>query len=569
MGLMMGFGSASDKPYADIIFWNGKIITVDQNFSIAEAIAIRKGKILAVGKNKDILYLRDDSTRVIDLKGHAVVPGLIEGHAHPIDASQSEYFEKIPDLHSISELLEWIKHETSIKKKGEWIIHPKFFITRLSDMRQLTMRELDSVSPENPVFLNGSYGGMVNTKAMDISGITSLKHPGIMRDGRTGAATGIIRASAFNLLAIHNNNNLSEDQQLEALKDLLYLYNAVGITSVCSGGGPPEELSIFEKLLERGELTVRVFQNIIFPFDRKASASQIRDSLKKFGRKTGDGNDWVKVGALKVVIDGGILTGTAYISQGWGKNARDIYGIYDPKYRGELFYSKDELVTLIAVAQESGWKFTAHVTGGGAVDTLLAAYETVNLSKPLTKKRFSIIHGNFYSPESIRKMAAMGIYADMQPAWYYKDADLINKVLGKDMMRTFHPYGSMIEAGITINGGSDHMVKLDPDASINPYNPFLAMWSVITRKTERGTVFNPEQAISRKDALKMYTINNAYASFEEHLKGSIEAGKVADLVILSDDILTCSFEKIREIKPLLTMVNGRVVFDKGFFNTSQ
>ena len=313
---------------------------------------------------------------------------------------------------------------------------------------------------------------------------------------------------------------------------------------------------------------MRVFQNIIFPFDRKASASQIRDSLKKFGRKTGDGNNWVKVGALKVVIDGGILTGTAYISQGWGKNARDIYGINDPEYRGELFYSKDELVTLIAVAEEGGWKFTAHVTGGGAVDTLLAAYETVNLSKPLTKKRFSIIHGNFYSPESIRKMAAMGIYADMQPAWYYKDADLINKVLGKDIMR---------HSSLALNDRSrhydqwrlDHMVKLDPDASINPYNPFLAMWSVITRKTERGTVFNREQAISRKEALKMYTINNAYASFEEHLKGSIEPGKLADLVILSDDILTCSFEKIREIKPLLTMVNGRVVFDKGFFNSLQ
>ena len=117
VGLILGFASASDKPYADIIFWNGKIITVDQNFSLAEAIAIRNGEILAVGKNKDIFYLRDDSTRVIDLKGHAVIPGLIEGHAHPIDASQSERFEKIPDLHSITELLEWIKDETNIKKK--------------------------------------------------------------------------------------------------------------------------------------------------------------------------------------------------------------------------------------------------------------------------------------------------------------------------------------------------------------------------------------------------------------------------------------------------------------------
>jgi len=145
---------------------------------------------------------------------------------------------------------------------------------------------------------------------------------------------------------------------------------------------------------------------------------------------------------------------------------------------------------------------------------------------------------------------------------------LLNKVLGKDVISTFHPYHSMLEAGIMINGGSDHMVVLDPNASINPYNPFLAMWSLITRKTDRGTVFNPEEAISREQALKMYTINNAYASFEEHVKGSIETGKVADLVVLSDDILTCPEHRIAEIKSLLTMVNGHTVFDKGVFKAS-
>ena len=340
------------------------------------------------------------------------------------------------------------------------------------------------------------------------------------------------------------------------------------ITSVCSGGGPPEELKMFEKLSGNNDLTVRIFQNIIFPFDRKTSMTEMRETLKRFGKKTGDGNEWVKVGAFKVVIDGGVLTGTAYLREGWGKKAQEVYGINDPGYRGELFFSKDELIRLITVADEAGWKFTAHVTGGGGVDTLLAAFEAVNHSSPINKKRFSIIHGNFYTTDAIRKMADMGIYADMQPAWYFKDTELLNEVLGEDRIRTFHPYHSMMKAGIMINGGSDHMVKLDPDASINPYNPFLAMWSVITRKTDRGTVFNPEEAISREQALKMYTINNAYASFEENLKGSIEAGKLADLVVLSDDILTCPAERIREIKSLLTILNGRIVFDKGILRSS-
>ena len=562
-------GCSSVKEKADTILINGKIITVDKDFSFAEAVAIKEGKVLATGKNKDILKLKGGgSTNIIDLKGHTVIPGLIEGHAHPIQASQSEYFEKIPDLHTIRDLLEWISNETRLKKEGEWIIHPKFFITRLSDMRQLTKRELDSVSPNNPVFLNGSFGGMINTKAMELSGMTSLNHPGILRNERTGEAIGIIRGSAFGLLAINQENKLSEQQQLEALKNLFHLYNQVGITSVCSGGGPPEELKMFEKLSARKELTVRIFQNIIFPFDRKTSVTAIREVLNRFGRKTGDGNEWVKVGAFKVVVDGGVLTGTAYLREGWGEKAKEVYGINDPGYRGELFFSKDELIRLITVANEAGWKFTAHVTGGGGVDTLLAAFEAVNHSSPISEKRFSIIHGNFYTQDAIRKMAALGIYADMQPAWYFKDADLLNKVLGKDVISTFHPYHSMLEAGIMINGGSDHMVVLDPNASINPYNPFLAMWSVITRKTDRGTVFNPEEGISREQALKMYTINNAYASFEEHVKGSIETGKVADLVVLSDDILTCPEHRIAEIKSLLTMVNGHTVFDKGVFKAS-
>src|SRR5688500_13235126 len=150
---------------ADMILYNGKIITVDKKFSFAEAIAIKDGRIVKVGTDDDILELRDNRTTVIDLKGHAVVPGLIEGHAHPVSASQSELHDTIPVVKTIDELLQWIARETQEKEDGEWIIHPKFFITRLSDMRQITLRELDSVAPKNPVFLNGSYGGVINSKA--------------------------------------------------------------------------------------------------------------------------------------------------------------------------------------------------------------------------------------------------------------------------------------------------------------------------------------------------------------------------------------------------------------------
>lgn len=558
-----------EKEHADLILINGRIITVDKDFSIAEAVAVRDGRILQVGSNETISELTGDSTKVIDLKSHCLIPGLNEGHAHPIAASQSEYFAPIPDVHSVADLLTWVREQAASKAENEWIIHPKFFITRLSDMRQITKEELDAAAPRNPVFLNGSYGGLINSRALELSGMMQAMHAGILRDDRTGRPTGIIRRSAFDLLSVPKATALSDGQKTRLLKEQFRLYNSVGITSVCSGGGTMDELRAFEALRETGELTVRIFHNIRVPFDLRKPREEMTAELKKLNRKTGDGNEWVKVGAMKVVLDGGMLTGTAFLHDGWGKKAKELYGINDPSYRGELFYSTRELENVIAAAVETGWKFTAHVTGGAGVDTLLAAYEAVNRDQPIREKRCSVIHGNFFTPGAIRKMVALGVYADMQPAWFFKDTDLLRQVLGSERIKDFHPYGDLIKAGVIVNGGSDHMVKVDPDLSINPYNPFTAMWAVVTRKTDKGSVYNPEQAISREDALKMYTINNAYASFEEAIKGSIEAGKLADFAVLSHDILSCPEDDIKDIRPLLTIVNGQIVFDTGALGTAE
>lgn len=572
LGLLMLLTSAlscsREEGQADMILINGRVITVDKAFSIAEAVAVRDGRILQVGSNETISELAGDSTEVIDLKSHCLIPGLNEGHAHPIAASQSEYSEPIPDVRSVADVLTWVREQAATRDEDEWIIHPKFFITRLLDMRQITKEELDAAAPRHPVFLNGSYGGMVNSRALDISGMIQAKHHGVLRDERTGQPTGIIRRSAFSLLALPQATALSDEQKARLLKEQFRLYNSIGITSVCSGGGAMDELRAFETLMERGELTVRIFHNIRVPFDLRKSREEMTRDLLKLNGKTGDGNEWIKIGAMKVVLDGGMLTGTAFLHEGWGEKARELYGINDPSYRGELFYSTGELENVIAAAVKTGWKFTAHVTGGAGVDTLLAAYDAVNRDQPIREKRCSVIHGNFFTSEAIRKMAALGVYADMQPAWFFKDTDLLHQVLGSERIRNFHPYGDLIKAGVIVNGGSDHMVKTDPDLSINPYNPFTAMWTVVTRKTDKGTVYNPEQAISREEALKMYTINNAYASFEEAIKGSIEAGKLADLVVLSDDILSCPEDDIKDIRPLLTIVDGKIVFDTGALRTA-
>ena len=545
----------------DLVLLNGKVITVDHHFSILEAVAIKGDRIVAVGSTNEIRKFASNKTKIIDLGGRTVVPGLIDFHAHPEGASISELEEEIPDVHSIADVLNWIRMQSQMKKPGEWIRYPKLFFTRLKELRQPSLAELDSVAPQNPVFLNGSYGGMINTAAMRASGITAAtQNPGIAKD-KIGALTGFIRSSAFGLLKLPPQKSISAQERMNALETMLKKYNEYGVTSVCSGGGDYTTFTTYQELNKLNRLTARIFQNIIL--SKPASINTLIDTLKSFKFSTGYGDSMVRIGAIKLTLDGGILTGTAYMRKPWGKKAQEIFGFEDSMYRGVINYTKDELIAFVKVANELNWKFTAHCTGGGGVDLLLDVFDEVNKLKPIRPRRFSIIHGNFFTYPSMMRMNALGVYADVQPAWFYKDADAMKYILDAETLRTFHPYADMVEAGVTLNGGSDHMVKLDANTSINPYNPFLAMWTAITRKTERGTGITLAQGISRELALEMYTINNAYGSFEESLKGSIEPGKLADLAVLSDDYLNCPVDAIKNIKSELTILGGKIVYDSG------
>ncbi len=547
---------------ADLILLNGKIITVDSDFSIAEAVAITNDRITAVGTNRMIKRYSGSESRVIDLEGKTVIPGIIESHLHPAGAAYSELDEEIPDVRTIDELLGWIKDQAAVKKKGEWIIHPKFFSTRLKELRQPSLEELDNVAPDHPVFLNGSYAGMINSEAIKRSSI-SPGQPGIILDENSGLPSGFIKASAFRLLNTPPRRELTSRERIDALQAMLKRYNRYGITSIFSASGSYESLEIFRSMHDRGILTTRVFQNISLPLRGEVTREKVDAVLEGYRKVTGYGDEWLRIGQLKVLLDGGILTGTAYLREPWGERAATYFGIDDPDYRGILNYTHEDLEKIVTAATELGWSFTAHSTGGGGVDILLDVFEQVNQSHPVKEKRFSIIHGNFFTAESIRRMKELGVYANMQPAWFEKDADAMKYILGEERISTFHPYRSMLDGGVMVNGGSDHMVKWDANTAINPYNPFVAMWTVITRTTERGTVINPSEAITREEALRMYTINNAWASFEESVKGSIEPGKLADMVILSDDFLSCPVDNIREIESIMTILGGNIVYESG------
>ncbi|MFC2075934.1 amidohydrolase [candidate division KSB1 bacterium] len=550
---------AGSGPVPDTIYHNGKIVTVDNNFSLAEAVAIKGDRFLAVGSNREVLALAGANTRKIDLKGRTVIPGMIEAHAHPVGAATSELEEEIPDVHTVQELLDWVEAQVKLKGPGEWIVHPKMFATRLRELRPPSLAKLDRIAPKNPVFFNGSYGGTINSAAMRASGITSrTRNPGVLKDPKTGRPNGHIRGAAFRLLKRPRDKALSWPEHLDALEAMIHRYNAVGFTSVTDAAEPPSGLRQWQDLKRLNRLTARVYVNI--RTDVSGNEEQIVEKLSNLGIYSGFGDEMVRVGPLKISIDGGILTGTAYMREPWGTTAKEIYGFQDPTYRGVRNYTLEELIPIVSAADLIGWKFTTHSTGGGGVDILLEAFDRVAKQNGPRDRRFSIIHGNFYTPESIKKAARLGVIADAQPAWFYKDADAMLQILGKERVRWFHPYKSMIDAGMMINAGSDHMVKFDSITSINPYNPFLSMWVAVTRKTERGTVIVPEEAISRQDAIRMYTINNAYGSFEEKLKGSIEPGKLADMVVLSDDILTCPEDDIRNIKAQITILGGLIVY---------
>jgi len=559
--VLLGCNQASTP---DMILFNGKIITIDQESTSAQAVAVKDGKIIAVGSDDEIRKMAGDETKVIDVKGKTVIPGLNDAHTHPEMASVSELNEKIPDIHTMADLFSWIKSESEVKKPGEWIIMPKMFFARLRELVKPSLAQLDSLAPHHPVFLNGSYGGMINTAAMKKSNVTKENaQQGFMKDEKTGELTGYVRGSAFKLIDIPRGKALSYQEKLDALHAMLLKYNEIGITSICSGDNDEDNFKMYQDLRKADKLTVRIFQNVVIPKNGPKTLNKLIDSLRAFNCTTGTGDEWIRFGALKVLLDGGILTGTAYMREPWGDKAAKIFGITDTTYRGIVNYSREDLLMAATAANELNWKFTAHSTGGGGVDLLLDVYGEVNKSKSIKDRRFSIIHGNFYTKEAIAKMKELGVCADMQPAWFYKDADAMKEILGDKRIKTFHNYRSLLDGGVMVNGGSDHMVKMDASTSINPYNPFIGMWTIITRKTERSTVIEPSESITREEALKIYTINNAYASFEETIKGSIEKGKLADMVVISEDIMTCPEDQIKDIVPEMTIVGGIVVYSSG------
>ncbi|MFH1068108.1 MAG: amidohydrolase family protein, partial [Candidatus Glassbacteria bacterium] len=254
----LSFACSGSRQPADLVFYNGKVVTVDSAFTVARAVAVTGGRIVAVGSDKEVLALAGPQTKTVNLAGRCLLPGMIEAHAHPEMASLSEAERPLVNPRTVKECLDWVSEMVKLKGLGQWIIHPKLFATRLAEMRPPTLAELDSVAPKNPVFLNGSYGGSVNSAALEASGITEkTDNPGLLRDPATGRLNGKLRFTALPLLKLPENPVRSIPERAEALEKMLALYNRVGFTSFTSGALRLADTTLYNYLKSRGRLSVR------------------------------------------------------------------------------------------------------------------------------------------------------------------------------------------------------------------------------------------------------------------------------------------------------------------------
>jgi predicted amidohydrolase YtcJ len=564
--LLFSLSSSLLAEEADLILHHGKIITVDKQFSIQEAMALKGNHILRVGRNKDVFELRGNHTRLLNLSGKTVVPGLIDSHVHPSEACMTEFDHPIPQMETIQDVLDYIRSRAGELKHGDWIQVQQVFITRLREQRYPTREELDRVAPYNPVVFSTGPDASLNSLALKLSGIDKNFRvtdggPGyVEKDPQTGEPTGILRSCTRYVKSHPSGRQPTERDHYERILQLFNDYNSVGITSIGDRDASAAEVQRYRQLLSNSDLKLRV--SISHHIDTLGPVEEIQAKIRKVAEDPlSKADSMARIVGIKTYLDGGMLTGSAYMRDPWGVSK--IYSITDPAYRGVLFIPRERLLPIVQATIQSGLQFTAHSVGDGAVHTLLDVYEEINRRMPIRETRPCITHSNFMSQEAVGKLAELGVVVDIQPAWLYLDTRTLVAQFGYERLRYFQPLRSIFESRGIAGGGSDHMQKIGSLRSINPYNPFLGIWVTLTRhaKWYDGTL-HPEEALSREQAIRFYTINNAYILFRDQQIGSLEAGKLADFVVLDTDILTCPVDSVKDITVLKTYFDGKLVFEQ-------
>ncbi len=533
---------------ADLLLLNGKIVTMDASDSIVEAVAVRGDRIVTTGSSVNVKKFAGKGAKVIDLKGQTVLPGIIDSHTHPHNAAMN--FLEIDCRGKGIKGIKDIQAAVAKKAKGvgpsEWIRGSGYNDSKLAERRQITRWELDEAAPKNPVYIVSDTGhqAIANSKALEIAGITkSTADPAggqIDRDAK-GELTGLLYETASKLVA-DKVPQYTVEQVREGLRQLWGQFSEWGITSTHDASAQMLGIHGYQQLLAEGVKRVRVSLMVsIKPW--RAGDENLLDSMVSLGIESGFGDEWLRVMSLKIMGDGSGAGGTS--------------GVYTPQHRGPkglglMATPEEEMEKIVMRAHLAGLRVSIHSIGDRGVDIALNCIEKAQKAKPVKDMRHRIEHNSCCTPKQLKRMKKLGVVPSSSIGYMFGLGDQYAENFGVERVRWLHPHKTMKEMGIIAGGNSDCPVTF--------YSPWVQMYTAVTRKSSSGQVVCPEEALSVMDAIRVYTVNGAYLSKEEAIKGSIEAGKLADMIVLDRDVLTIPPEEIKDVKVLTTIVGGSIVY---------
>jgi predicted amidohydrolase YtcJ len=532
------FPMISTEP--ELILYNGNFWTVNPLQPKATAVAISDSRFFAVGTNEEVLALAAGGARKIDLGGKTVLPGFIDAHSHPAQAGLSHLRMVDCDLRSIAEILKVLHERAANTRPGEWVLGFKYDDTKTSEGRPLTRAELDAAVPNHPLLVEhrGGHTAWVNTQAIKLAGITDqTPDPAggkYDHDPATGALTGHVREKGKETFEKIIPSNFTREDHREGVRLISQMMTRTGVTSVTDAMGTPEDLRAYQDAREAGQLKMRVYCHIYQAF---------MDNMLAAGIKTGLGDEWVKVGAQKMICDGSISERTARLSQPY---------IGRPDDFGILVTSEEELYQQARKAHAAGWQLGTHANGDVGIDITLRVYERLQKELPRKDARYRLEHCTVVNDSLIARIKAMGAIPTPFSTYAYYHGEKM-KEYGPERVNHMFALRSFIDAGIRPTQASDYPP--------GPFEPMMALQSEVTRTDTKGNVWGPQQKITLEEAIRVGTINGAYASYEENLKGSITPGKLADLVVLGRDVFKEDPSNIVRIPIERTMVGGQWVWE--------
>lgn len=517
---------------ASLAILNANVITLDKRKPRAEAVAVVGDRIVAVGSNNEVRGYVSNDTRVIDAKGKSVVPGFIDCHAHMGGFGNFLQTVDLRDAKSIVELQQRVRDFAAENPKKPWILGGRWDHERFVEKRLPNRWDLDSAVRDKPVFLVRVCGhiGVANSKALELAGITreTVVDGGKVDLDASGEPTGILRENALDFVW-----RVVPKLDLKSMEEscLRACWEAVrfGLTGVHWVADSADEIRVVQKLRFEGKLPLRVYFGV---------PARLLDALADLGLLSGFGDSMLKLGFVKVFADGSLGARTAALKEPYSD---------DPQTSGMLLHTQRSLNQLVLKAHRAGLQLAVHAIGDRAVEAVLKAYERAFKAFPRENHRHRVEHCSVLNPRLIRRMKRLRLIASVQPHFVVSDFWVFQRV-GERRGRWVYPFKTLMRNGIVVISGSDSPVE--------PINPLLGVWAAVAKANFA------EERLSLDEALGTYTLNAAYASFEENLKGSIEAGKLADLVVLSEDLDRILPEKIRDVGVEVVVVGGKVVYER-------